>query len=296
MIRLSYSAASKYLLSPFSYFAHYYLRLRQEQLGSALVFGSALDTGLNSLLEDKRDGLEPDLAKAKAAFCESFLSQEVNGEVVFLYTEGVVKFSKADLDKDLLTDDDLACGLNKSWLSLNRKGQILIEEYYQQVLPRIEKVLLVQHEINLTNESGDAFTGVIDLVAQIDGKIYICDNKSTGVVYKPSSANESQQLATYYEALKDKYDIAGVAFITLSKTVLKRKKPRVDIRIIFGNVSEELIEKTFMDYDKVLTGIKNAEFKCSGECQRTPWGCCYKKYCESGGTDMTGLIYHEKRK
>lgn len=300
MITLSFSAAQRYLTSPMSYFLHYLMRLRPTENGSALFFGAALDEGFNSLLIDKMEGREPDIAKAKAKFCTEFLTQEINGEIRHLYEDGVVKFSKADLDEYILTDDDKSSGLNKSWLSLNRKGQLLIEEYAEQVLPRIEKVLLVQHEISLENEDGDKFTGIIDFVAQIDGKIWIVDNKSTSIVYKSDSADNSEQLATYYEALRDQYDIAGVCFITIPKKLRKIKKPLVEISFIFGQINEELIQKTFDDYDKVLTGIKTGIFPCTRNdengCCSKPWGCAYKRYCESNGKDTTGLVIHERKK
>lgn len=273
------------------------MRLRPATTGSALVFGSALDTGLNSLLIDLKDGRTPDVEKAKAAFCQAFLTTQVNGETKFLYEAGVVQYSKADLDESILTSDDQNSELNKSWLSLNRKGQMLIEEYAVQALPRIQKVYLVQHEIALSNETGDKFTGIIDFVAMIDGKIYICDNKSTSITYKENSANESEQLATYYEALRDQYDIAGVCYVTIPKKLRKRKKPLVDISFIFGTIDEALLNKTFENYDKVLTGIRTAKFECTPDiCCSTPWGCQYKAYCRSGGKDTTGLLFQDKKK
>lgn len=300
MINLSFSASQKYLASPMSYFLHYIMRLRPAQLSSALIFGASLDVGINSLLIDKQEGRDPDLAKAKAIFCEEFCFQEVNREVRCMYEEGLIKFSKADLDESLLTSEDRDSGLNLSWLSLNKKGQILIEEYYEQVLPRLEKVLTVQHEINLPNEQGDNLTGIVDFIAQIDGKIYLCDNKSTSIKYKENSASESEQLATYFEALKDEFKLDGVAYITISKKVLKQKLPRVNIQIIFGQISEELLNKTFHRYDDVLDGIKNERFPCTRNerdgCCSAPWPCSYVGYCRSGGEDLTGLIYHDERK
>ncbi len=299
MITLSFSAAQRYLLSPFSYFAHYFLRLRPAELSSALVFGSAFDEAINSLLIDKMEGRKPDIEKSKTLFCSKFLIQEINGETRYTHEDGLIKFTKADLDESILTEEDLESGLNKSWLSLNRKGQLLIEAYAEQVLPRLERVLLVQHQISLVNEEGDKFTGIVDFVAQIDGKIWIIDNKTSSIKYAANSANESAQLATYYEALRDKYDIAGVCFITIPKSLRKKKKPIVEISFIFGSINEELLDKTFQDYDKVLTGIKTGHFHCTRNeengCCSTPWGCGYKRYCESEGKDMTGLVYHEKK-
>lgn len=279
-----------------SYFLHYLLRLRPTESGSALFFGAALDEALNSLLNDKKEGRESNVEKAKAVFLKEFTMQTIDGVDRYLYDPGVVKFSKADLDESLLTKEDRGSGLNLSWCSMNRKGQILIEEYAEQVLPRLEKVLLVQHEINLTNEAGDTFTGIVDLVAQIDGKVYLCDNKSTSITYAADSANESQQLATYYEALRDEYKLDGVMYITIPKKIRKRKMPRIDIKFIEGQIPDELIEKTFEDYDKVLDGVKNARFECTPEkCCSTPWGCDFQRYCRSGGKDLSGLKKHKER-
>jgi ATP-dependent helicase/DNAse subunit B len=286
MISLSYSAAQKYLTSPFAYFAHYFLRLRPTTTGSALIFGSALDEGFNSLLENKRDGVEPDLGLAQETFT-SAMTKHRNAQV---------RYSKADIDPELeLSPADKAYCPSLGWHSLNKKGRILIEEYYTQVMPKLEKVILVQHNINLENANGDKLTGVIDLVATIDGKTYIIDNKSTSKAYTANSANESPQLATYFEALRADYKLDGVAYITVPKTLRKRKKPVVDISIIFGEASEDLIEKTFTEYDEVLSGIRQGKFVCSPEkCCSTPWGCDYRNYCESGGKDLSGLVVVEK--
>lgn len=306
MINLSYSAAQKYLTSPFAYFAHYFLRLRTASTGSALVFGGALDEGLNSLLADKRDGKEPDLDKAKLAFDESFGKHKVAS----------IKYSKADLDASLLGCSDINCvyrdnkvgtngrcnckeemqGVDPAWVALSRKGHILIEEYNKQIMPKLEKVLLVQHKIDMKNEDGDAFTGIIDLVAQIDGKVYVIDNKSTTKPYTANSANESSQLATYFEAIREEYNPHGVAYITVPKTIRKVKKPVVDISIIYGQAGEQLIDKTFSEYDGVLQGIRKGRFPCTPEvCCSSPWGCDYRRYCESGGKDMTGLVVSERK-
>lgn len=295
MINLSFSAAQRYLQSPMAYLLHYLFRLRPAQQGSPLVFGGAIDIGLNSLLEDKKHNRPLDVEKAKQAFEAAFTKQTVNGKEVLLYEPGVVKFSKSDLDTSLLTDEDRQSGRELAWCALRRKGMIIIEEYAAQVIPRLEEVILIQHEVALPNELGDKIVGFIDILAKIDGKIYICDNKTSSIRYDQNSANESPQLATYYEALKDEYDIAGVAFITIPKRIRKVKKPPIDIEIIFGEIKEELLEQTFAEYERVLSGIKAGDFRCSG-CRNAKFGCDYKRYCESQGRDLTGLVKVPDRK
>lgn len=293
-IRLSFSAAQRYLLSPMSYYLHYLARIRPIQLSSPLIFGAALDEGLNSLLIDKKEGLEPNLNKALNVFTLAFQYIEDNGKKLNLaYDFTSVKYSKADLDESLLTKWQKASGINQSWGSLLNKGLIMIQEYHEQALPQIQKVLAVQLEINLPNEQGDVLTGIVDFIAEIDGKRFIVDNKSTSVNYKADSADNSEQLHTYFEALRDEYNLDGIMYLTISKKIYKKKKPQVAIHFIPGTVSEEVMTKTFDNYEYVLQGIKNEQFDCSGMCRKTPWGCQYSGYCNTG--DMSGLVVHEKR-
>ncbi len=290
-MQLSYSAADRYINSPLSYFLHYFLRLRPIQLSSPLIFGGAIDEGLNSLLNDVKNGNEASISRAKDKFYNSFIK---NGDVDTRF-KGAVKFSKADLDLDLIKDLEFPADYEPAWYSLLAKGNLIIEAYAEQVIPKLEKVLLVQHEISLPNEVGDTLTGIIDLVAQIDGKIWILDNKTSSIKYAEDAVAMSAQLGTYYEALKDEYDLAGAGFIIIPKNLRKKKLPLVPIEIKLGQVDEKVIQETFQMYENVLEGVKMGRFECSG-CDKKPWPCVYKRYCESGGTDMTGLKIEEKRK
>lgn len=260
------------------------MRLRPTDTGSALVFGGAVDVGLNSLLNDKKDGREPSLERAKTMFDAEFGATDPN----------TIKYSKADLDPSLI--EDLQVTYNPpAWHSLQAKGHMILTAYLEQVIPRIEKVILVQHEISLKNEFGDALIGVVDLVATIDGKTYILDNKTSSIKYSEDSASISQQLGTYFEALKDEYKLDGVGFIVIPKNIRKKKEPRVPIEMVFGSVGESVLSETFKMYETVLDGIKNGRFECSRNCCKQPWPCVYKTYCDSGGTDLTGLKYQEKK-
>lgn len=299
-MQLSFSSCQRYLLSPRSWFLHYLLRLRPIQQGSALVFGSALDAGFNSLLQDKKDGVEVSLVKAKSEFDKVFGATNPKE----------IKYSKSDYDTVSLPNDfvpgieilkkfNIDKDIPMEWYCLKYKGYILIEEYAAQVLPRIQEIYEIQKEINLTNEVGDTFTGIIDLIARIDDKVLICDNKSSSIKYAQDSVANSEQLASYYEAMKDDYPLNGACYIVVPKKLRKVKEPRVQIDFIFGSISENLIAKTFQDYENVLKGIKTGKFECTRDqrdgCCSAPWGCVYKAYCTSDGTDLTGLRVEEKK-
>lgn len=274
-----------------SYYLHYFLKLRPKKESSALIFGNALDSGLNSLLINKKNNKDINIEEAKNKFNDIFTKIAISK----------IEFSKADEDATSLPKDFVLEKSEKpfypiTWHCLKHKGHILIDEYAKQVIPRIEQVFEVQRIISLKNTNGDEFTGIVDLIAKIDGKICIVDNKSSSIKYASSAAEESEQLATYFEALKDEYKLEGAMFLVIPKGLRKKKKPVVEIEFIFGKITEELIQKTFAQYDQVLTGIKSGQFECTrkkeGGCCSKFWGACpYKNYCESNGKDLTGLEY-----
>jgi hypothetical protein len=271
-MNLSFSAAQRFLLSPYSWYAHYVLRLREEKLSSALIFGSSMDLALNCLL------LTSDIAKAKLAFDEDWAKHK----------SADVKYSKADSDGD-----------GSAWENLKEKGHIILEEYNEQVMPLFSKIVAVQIPTDVTNEFGDTFVGFADIVVTLkeDGKNYLADNKTSSVTYKPDSVRESAQLATYFDILKKQYNLHAAMYIVIPKKLRKVKKPRIQISIIKDFISEELVEKTFDQYDVVLTELRAGQFPCNFEaCNSTPWGCCYRNWCKSGHTDMTGLKFVPERK
>lgn len=303
-IQLSFSASQKYIMSPKAYYLHYIARIRPIELSSPLFFGSALDIGLNSLLEGVNDK-KVDKDRAKEQFVTAWQLATVNDKQVDLSVPGTIKYSKADYDESILTSDDKfaieTTEVDPSWVSLKRKGLIMIDAYNDQVIPRIKKVHFIQKYIKLDNEFGDALVGYIDFCATLDDdKTYILDNKSSSIKYADDASVNSEQLSTYYEALKDELHIDGAGYVVIPKKIRKQKEPLCPIEIQVGPISEELIQKTFTMYDTVLEGIRKQEFHCTRSqvngCCSMPWPCSYKKFCASGDKDMTGLIVHDERK
>lgn len=285
-IQISYSACERYLTSSMSYFLHYLLKLRPVEVGSALHFGNAIDRGLNSLLKDK------DAEKAKKAFELEF--KMADGEDA--RKPGVVKYSQADLDESLIENVQVPEWHDKSWYSLLEKGKIIIDAYNVQVLPKIKEIHAIQHRINVKNTNGDVFIGIVDLIVTWeDGRRLLIDNKTASKKYDDNAIDESAQLCTYWELLKDEFKLDGVGFLIIPKGIRKKKEPRCEIQILTGNVNEELIKKTFDQYDAVLDGIKNGRFECTrnkkGGCCSQFWNCPYESYCKSDGKDTNGLEY-----
>jgi len=103
-LRISHSSLTKYLECKYKWFVHYLWKLRPEGYRSPLVFGSAIDEGLNTLLETR------DLDLALNMFTEKWAP----------YKNKVVKYSKSDLDEHLVKDEKFKDDQEKTWTSLAR--------------------------------------------------------------------------------------------------------------------------------------------------------------------------------
>jgi hypothetical protein len=292
-IKLSHTAKELYLKSPRAYFYHYHLYIREARVGSALFFGSIIEKGLEALFNGAT------LEEAQKVFRDNFKTTTVNGNLVNLATSPFVRFSKADFDEDVFTEQELKDLEGKtvqfqSHASLQRKGEMMIAAYYRDILPKIKKIIATQVPIALDNGNGDFITGSADLIVEWeDGRLILPDHKTSSLKYPDDAFATDQygkQTALYYEALKDKYPLDGVGFFVMEKKI-RKKDPRARAYAVIGSPPEELIEQTFQEFDEVLTGIKQAEFPCMApKCDAYGQQCCYRKFCESGGTDMTGLV------
>lgn len=295
-VRLSHSAKEKYLISPRCYYNHYFLNLREKIIGSPLFFGSIIETGLDILLHNGT------LEQAKVAFRKAFTEREINGQMENLSTSDNVRYNKKDFDPKLFTEKELKdldgkTDKFKSWISLQRKGELLIETYSREIRPKIKKVLATQKYFNTQNDVGDEIVGFVDLVCEWeDGRIIAPDHKTSSQSLGQVKKNESyqKQFALYSEVLKEEYSIDAVGPIVLEKDI-RVNEPKVRITYDFAPAEEVMIDKTFTEFDEMAHNIKQANFPClAPKCNVYGQECCYKRYCESNGTDMTGLIRVDK--
>jgi len=315
-IKVSYTANEKFQVSPRSYYLHYLRKLREEVVGSALPFGSVFDTAQGTLL------MERDLEKSKSIFTKLWKSQQINGKWENMSTTNKVRWSKSDYDENILTEEDKALiskgKANQAWVSMHRKGILMLEAYSEQVLPHLKKVVSTQGYVKIENEEGDLIRGYIDLIAEwelnkevavsykdtdlnltksllelekYNGEIVVFDNKTASQKYKEDSVRTSRQLGTYIQDTNIPEEVKYAGYIVVPKKFRKNKLPKIPIQVIIDDIPKEIIEDIFDEYEDTIKGIKLGEFPCTGDCKKTPWGCCYKKFCESEGQDTTGLIY-----
>lgn len=240
------------------YKLHYLSGLREKFFHSALAFGSAIDESLNTLL------LKRDLNEAIQQFDKTWSFQFINKKYTELSHSDILVYAATDFDADLLTENDVkkleehlkqnnieggylevfnnikakktTKGFDNlhpgeivyynyaNWLSLRQKGYIMLNSYNTKIMPKIKKVLAVQHKFQLENSEGDIVVAIADLIAEWeDGSILLLDNKTSARAYTDDQASHSQQLIVYYHALKEEYKIDKVGFIVLNKGMLKNK-------------------------------------------------------------------------
>ena len=282
-IQISHSAKEKYLNCPLSYYMHYFLGFREGVHGSALFFGGAVDEGLNVLLATG------DVAEAKRVFQKRWSRVYINGEYKELEKVEGIRYSKADLDTSLIEGYE---GSNPAWFAMLRKGEMMIEQYNLEIVPKIKEVIKVQAPIRIESGVGDYITGSADAIVRWeDGRVLVVDNKTTSSKYADNCVQESQQLGLYWEALQEEYKLDGAAYITMNKAIRKKKEPRVNIQTYLGNVDEEVVENTLQEFDDALCGIRMGVFPSNHpKCTNFFGPCICSKYAPSGGFDMTGLI------
>jgi len=345
MTKLSYSAITTYTTCGHKYKLRYKDNLRGKYFHAALAFGSAIDLALNELLITK------DLDKSYAAFDKAWAFQFVNKKYVSLSHFSDLVYAEADFDEELLKEEDLdslnleyiqpikefkyILALKKdkgwsniakeqkefynyvNWLSMRRKGHIMLSSYNKKILPRIKEVLVVQKENYLDNGAGDKIVQYLDLIATWeDGRNILFDNKTSAKDYEPDQASRSPQLISYYFGAKKEYNLKGVGFFVLKKQMIKNRvkvcekcgydgsggrhktcdqeaagkrcngawketiSPECYIQIIISDVAPAAQELVLSTFDTANEGIKAGNFYKNLSACRSGYGPCeYEKVC-----------------
>lgn len=241
MTKISHTQITKYKTCGKEYDFYYNKKIRSNKIHSALLFGKALDVGLNELL------ITRDLEEAKIKFSQSlYKDAEANNTIIFsdkdFDLELVEHFNKlpettGEVDyKDFISSiqskqknnipikkEDLDLFKQLNIASLESKGLVMLDSYTKEILPRITEVYAVQKQIKLENEDGDEVTGFLDAIVKINNKITLLDHKSSATEYTIDDVNSSQQLITYNHEAKEQYGIEEVGFGVFLKSINKNK-------------------------------------------------------------------------
>lgn len=110
----------------------------------------------------------------------------------------------------------------ESWDRLSETRRALLVKFVREELPRISGVTGSEKSFELgITDIETPFVGVIDLVAELDGKKSVVDFKTAGSTYADHEAQLSDQLTAYQLA---ELEVEQMALCVLVKT----KEPKID--------------------------------------------------------------------
>lgn len=352
MKQLSYSQISTYTTCGYKYYLRYEQNYRSQSISSPLIFGSAIDEALNVLLRTR------DVFAALLEFEKMWNFQFINKVYTALSQNEYIVYKVADFDADLLTIDDtaklsavypnwldtykiianakkanifldtqqLAFYAYANWLSLFRKGQLMLYAYNSKVMPFIKEVLAVQKEQHMTHEDGAHIIQHVDLIVKwIDDTHILFDNKTSSVPYSDVAAGRSVQLLSYFVGCKEEYALKKVGYLVLNKNIVKNKikictvcehngsldkfktcnnvvagkrcrgawnvdmSPECTIQIIINDVeeaSETLVSETFVQAHNAIA--QQHWYRNLSACEGTYGPCEYVNVCWK--KDMAGVV------
>lgn len=263
MVRTSYSQSSTYIKCPMHWKWKYVDKYEPVNTGSSLYFGSAVDEAVMAMLEgsanfltvfsdrwfstQKRTGGSkkkeyyqifdsPDLIFSYNDFDEHVLHSEdlesMKGWLEELkvgqdqnpvtFTKKVISDKKSKFKSP--TNNELRYFNRCCWLSLKRKGELLIDLFHREFYPKIKKVVATQKfEFLKDHITGDTLMGALDFVAEYEGydKPIVFDLKTSSRFYSEEQIELSEQLPLYLALSQGKYETNLVGYVVLIKNLKK---------------------------------------------------------------------------
>jgi hypothetical protein len=230
--------------------------------GASTFFGSAIDAGVTAMLEQNPDFLKvfydrwnkafnfgkstvifdnPDIVYGNKDFDSDVLEAKDEPQMVTWATQlklapGTNKEQCIALFKDIankkknpyksVTKDEMIYFNRMCWLSMKRKGKILLSSFQQQFMPKVKRVISTQGRAQIQDpNTGDTITGFIDMVLEIDGydKPVIFDLKTAAKPYTQQDIDLTQQLTLYAAMKGGEYNTDLVGYVILSKDIQKNQ-------------------------------------------------------------------------
>lgn len=258
--RTSFSQNSMYTNCSKAWDWQYNHKIRSEVEGASLYFGTAVDSAIMAMLEGKTDYIAIFKDKWKRAYQYGKATQIFDNDAIVFghadFDEHVLK----DKDKDQLllwaaelnlgdgpdavelfkeiskskknpykttSDAELKFFRRACWLSLKRKGEILINSFKEQFYPRIIKVLATQKYAKIEDpHTGDVISGYVDMILEIEGetKPVIFDLKTAAQPYDQEAIEVTQQLTLYRSMLGTEFNTDRVGYVVLCKNIPKESE------------------------------------------------------------------------
>jgi ATP-dependent exoDNAse (exonuclease V) beta subunit len=197
---LSYSRINRYLHCPEQYRLYYVENLRPQAPSASLVFGQILHQALAYFFQEKGDAV---------AFFQNAWGEAKHIELTYSKKE--------------------------TWEKLRDSGPALIGKFLQEELPKLQNVRASEKVFTLNITSLDLpFIGVIDLIADLDGKRTVVDFKTSGSTYEEHEVILSDQL-TAYQLAEPQAEQAALCVL------VKTKAPQIEWHLSKRN-GDQLVE------------------------------------------------------
>lgn len=257
--RLSNSSINKWLFCNQAWKLHYVDKYRTTQIGSALIFGTAIDKAMEYVLTGKDSDDTLNHATAEEHFDYHWRTQYINDVLYDLYedTNNLIQWSKYDTDTELLTKEELKDKNHLAWLTMRKKGHLMIEAARKHFLPKVETVLSTQEKTELSNDEGDSSIGFCDAVVKLknyDSPI-ILDFKTASFAYEEDSVRTSTQLSQYLHDLSPKYGNTRLAGYCVFLKQIKKNRKKICVKCEFDGSSTS---------HKTCNNVVNGK-RCHGE-------------------------------
>ncbi len=259
MATTSYSQSSTYISCPQHWHHKYINKWESPEEGASLPFGTAFDAAVASILQNKPDYQQVFTDKWTATTNRKGETNPIFDSKTIAYghndfDEHVLKPEDLELMKDWIkelrlskmsddpvelyklvakskknpykhpSENQLKYYNRASWISLKRKGEILLEAFKEQFMPQVEEVLAIQKHAYLKDENtGDAVMGYLDFVLKLKGrdKPTIFDLKTSANPYKQEQIDNTDQLTLYAAIEGENFKTNDVGYVVCVKNIKK---------------------------------------------------------------------------
>lgn len=260
-MRSSYSQNNTYTNCPTHWDWSYNKKLKGPDTSSSLYFGSAVDESVMAMLKNETGYLDVFYSRWKSAKaygngpdipifdnpnitysaadldCELFSQSDYDdigawakqlkvSKTGIVTAEDIIQIGKNIRNPHKKVSDSAKKFFNRAcWLSLNIKGEIMVESFKKDFFPLIKKVHAVQIPGKIVTAAGDTMFGYLDFVAEIEGYAdpIIFDLKTASKPYGQKQIDTTEQLTLYYAMAGEQYKTNYVGYVVLSKAINKNE-------------------------------------------------------------------------
>lgn len=246
LINLSFTSLENYNECPFKY-------KLSDELGFTLSTKKEIDDGIFI-----HSALEIINKKIKANNNEYVGDEEVEKIVEILFEKANLKFKEEEPEKYDLKLETITKDVKKYYHEIGNDLTIIGSEYPFYI-----------------KDKDYAFSGIVDLIYEKDGKLGILDYKNTSLVGKEYLTKYRKQLHFYVMALRDENkEFDGHKIEEIQIYAIKYQKGS---KIFSFDIDDEYIEELKEELRQTALKIKNNEFEAG--CKDCT-GCPYRKICK----------------